>query len=353
MDLFFEGLLRFSPHVYCASMLATENYDSLTRKWVIRALILSLLFHAGLIAVFRMSKLERFSVYTERLVPRAFAISRADIDPKLLESDLEPESSAPKKEQPDLSQIQIPDEKPAVENVPQELRAAPSLQELVNPIVNEKPRVDATNLQSLAKMQESASREIQNEIDMAPDNLIKDRPRISTKSLLDLNKTGAISSPGSGSDAEAMAAASGRLDQLLGRGIQRGDAPLSLPGGALFEFNSVELKPEAIEQLKKLGLLIKKNPRITFSIEGHSDSFGDDATNNALSLARAESVRQWLVENMGVSPANIQTKGFGKTKLQVTPRPYDQTSQAAIDAEKMRQQPNRRVEIVFRFPKTE
>ena len=106
-----------------------------------------------------------------------------------------------------------------------------------------------------------------------------------------------------------------------------------------------------MQQLRKLGLLIKKNPDVTFNIEGHTDSFGDDETNHTLSLVRAESVKKWLVENMELDPARIQTKGFGKTRLVVPPRPYDDRAQQSIDAEKERQAPNRRVEIVFSFPR--
>ena len=71
------------------------------RKWFLFALALSLVFHFALFLFFRATKLERFSEYTERLVPRAFTANRLEIDPKLLEPEKEEAVSTP-------SQTQIP-----------------------------------------------------------------------------------------------------------------------------------------------------------------------------------------------------------------------------------------------------
>ena len=79
----------------------------------------------------------------------------------------------------------------------------------------------------------------------------------------------------------------------------------------MFEFASAELRPEAIEQLRKLGKLIEKSPNVTFSIEGYTDSFGDAAYNRQLSQQRADAVRTWLIQNMDVNPAHIQATGYG------------------------------------------
>src|SRR5208283_1146194 len=146
---------------------------------------------------------------------------------------------------------------------------------------------------------------------------------------------------------------SGRLDRLLGHGLHSGDAPVTLPGGALFEFASADLRPAAIEQLRKLGMVIKQNPNVTFSIEGYTDSFGDTAYNEQLSKDRADAVRSWLVQNMDVDPGHIQTMGYGATNFLVRPQLVDMHSQASIEREKLLEQPNRRVEIRFKFPKSQ
>ena len=81
----------------------------------------------------------------------------------------------------------------------------------------------------------------------------------------------------------------------------------------------------------------QRNPNATFSIEGHTDSFGSPEYNIQLSEKRAESVKIWLVEMMQISPGRIQTRGFGNTKPIVS-----------SDKSKEEQAPNRRVEIVVK-----
>jgi outer membrane protein OmpA-like peptidoglycan-associated protein len=119
--------------------------------------------------------------------------------------------------------------------------------------------------------------------------------------------------------------------------LPAGNKPIGMPGGALYDYNSWDLRPEAIDQLQKLGELIKRNPKATFSIEGHTDSTGTPEYNQTLSEMRAQAVRDWLVAVMKIAPERIQTRGFGSTKLIV---PGDRSIEE--------QAPNRRVEIVIK-----
>jgi outer membrane protein OmpA-like peptidoglycan-associated protein len=109
-----------------------------------------------------------------------------------------------------------------------------------------------------------------------------------------------------------------------------------MPTDLLFEYDSSTLKPEAAASLAKLGTLIARNSGSTFRIEGHTDSFGSDDYNNALSLRRAEEVRGWLQTTAGISPGRITTAGLGKTRLLVP-----------ATGSVLEQQLNRRVEIVI------
>ena len=112
---------------------------------------------------------------------------------------------------------------------------------------------------------------------------------------------------------------------------------LGVRGGALFEYDKADLLQQAIDDLQKLGEIIKRNPRATFIIEGHTDSFGDPAYNEQLSQRRADAVKAWLLVNMQLAPERIQAKGFGRSKLIV---PADRSIEE--------QAPNRRVEIVIK-----
>jgi outer membrane protein OmpA-like peptidoglycan-associated protein len=308
------------------------------RKWFMRAAILSLLAHAALFFYFRSTKLERFTSYTERLVPRAFNIGHAEIDAKLLKDD-EEKQSEPKKVEPDAKPMQpLPDEKESFEKMLSEARVKPSAPEEVKPIVNEKPKVEATNLQALAQAKDQKPA-IEHELDAVRDQLIRDKPKVSNQSFLNLAEA---TKKKTGGATGATSRNFSNLDALLGAGQLRGPvAPLNLPGGALFAFNSANILPQAEEMLGKLGKLIEKNPHATFEVEGYADSIGETspdghAYNLALSQQRADAVKEYLVTRFHIEPARIQSHGYGSTKYIVPP-----TGDADAEAQ------NRRVEIVI------
>jgi outer membrane protein OmpA-like peptidoglycan-associated protein len=128
------------------------------------------------------------------------------------------------------------------------------------------------------------------------------------------------------------------LDQLLAqKGPLGSGTKLRLPDDQIFEYDSDLLQSSAIGQLQKLGTLIQRNSKATFSVEGYTDSFGTFEYNLDLSQRRADSVKRYLVEVMQINPAQIQTRGFGATKFRSSPN-------GSIEE----QSPNRRVEVVVR-----
>src|SRR5438477_248798 len=128
------------------------------------------------------------------------------------------------------------------------------------------------------------------------------------------------------------------FDQLLEqKGPLGSGTKLRLPDDQIFEYDSDVLQSSAIGQLQKLGTLIQRNSKATFSVEGYTDSFGTSEYNLDLSQRRADSVKRYLVEVMQINPAQIQTRGFGATKFRSSPN-------GSIEE----QSPNRRVEIVVR-----
>ena len=84
-----------------------------------------------------------------------------------------------------------------------------------------------------------------------------------------------------------------------------------------------------------MATLIKRNPNATFTLEGYTDSFGSEEYNLNLSRRRAESVKRYLVEVLGINPGQIETRGYGKTNLLTSP-----------DASVEEQEINRRVVVV-------
>lgn len=127
------------------------------------------------------------------------------------------------------------------------------------------------------------------------------------------------------------------LDDLINySGPITDDRTAMMPTDLLFEYNSAELKDGARLSLMKLGFIIQKNPDAFISIEGHTDSIGGDDYNQRLSEARAEAVKNWLVESLRFDAARLHTRGWGKQKLLVP------------GGDASAQQKNRRVEIVIK-----
>ena len=102
-----------------------------------------------------------------------------------------------------------------------------------------------------------------------------------------------------------------------------------------FEFNSVELKPEAKALLEKVGRALTAPDLETFrfSIEGHTDSIGGEAFNTNLSKRRAEVVQDYLA-NTGVDQTRLESIGLGEA----SPVDTNVTDEG--------RQHNRRVEII-------
>ena len=121
------------------------------------------------------------------------------MDEKLLQDEPE-KQEAQQKNTPEVPNIPIPDDKPSTENTPADIVYKPTAPELVKPIVNDKPKVSDTTMQTLARMQQS--KDIDNELKSVSDQLIKDKTRTSSNSLLkfsDSTKSGVTGGRNKGS----------------------------------------------------------------------------------------------------------------------------------------------------------
>lgn len=104
----------------------------------------------------------------------------------------------------------------------------------------------------------------------------------------------------------------------------------------LFDTGKATLMPGAREKLSKLaGILLAYPGAYQMEIEGHTDSVGSDESNLSLSRGRAESVRDYMVQNGIKSERVIAARGFGESK------PVADNETAAG------RQVNRRVEIII------
>ncbi|MFH1983806.1 MAG: OmpA family protein [Pseudomonadota bacterium] len=80
----------------------------------------------------------------------------------------------------------------------------------------------------------------------------------------------------------------------------------------LFDFNSAVIKSEYNDRLALLGEFLKINPDAFVAAGGFSDSTGDAQYNLALSKKRADSVKSYLVDKLGIGADRIVTLWYGE-----------------------------------------
>ena len=85
---------------------------------------------------------------------------------------------------------------------------------------------------------------------------------------------------------------------------------LDIPSDISFDTGRSDIKANFAPILERFADGLRNNPNAEVRIVGHTDSTGSDAINNPLSLARAESARNFLTLR-GVSGARIQVEGRG------------------------------------------
>lgn len=83
--------------------------------------------------------------------------------------------------------------------------------------------------------------------------------------------------------------------------------------GIRFNPNTDSLQPESYGVLKDIGKVLKENPAMKIMIVGHTDADGDDKQNMELSRRRAVAVKNFLVQEYGITADNLETDGKGES----------------------------------------
>ena len=91
-----------------------------------------------------------------------------------------------------------------------------------------------------------------------------------------------------------------------------------------FRSGSAEMTAQGKAEAKSFAsaLALPALSRRRFEIAGHTDASGSAPHNQALSQARAEAVRSYLVAN-GVDPSRLEAKGYGSDDLALPDAPLD------------------------------
>ena len=139
----------------------------------------------------------------------------------------------------------------------------------------------------------------------------------------------------------------GKKDTIRRVTVTNIDDIKALRVGSVFKLNNVYfpadrhvMKEESIATLEKLFQVLKNNPKMKISIEGHvccirdaPDALDIDTYEPSLSVNRAKAIYKYLVDK-GIEAARLSYVGFGRR------RPVIANEQSEEDADK-----NRRVEI--------
>ncbi|MGC4022426.1 MAG: OmpA family protein [Cyclobacteriaceae bacterium] len=119
--------------------------------------------------------------------------------------------------------------------------------------------------------------------------------------------------------------------------ILKSDSLITL-SDVLFEVNSYQLKNKHFTQLDSLSSFLTAHPLLEVSVSGHTDNTGNEKHNVTLSMRRAQTVAQYLIDK-GIDDEKVFFEGFGSSK----PIKSNETEEG--------KRANRRVEILIRNPK--
>lgn len=117
-----------------------------------------------------------------------------------------------------------------------------------------------------------------------------------------------------------------------------GDWSLGLSDTILFDKNDARLRPESEAKIQSMASRLAKTGLNHARMDGHTDNYGEESYNEALSLKRADAVADAWAKGANIPRTNLTTRGLGKKY------PIASNSTAQGRAE------NRRVSVVISTP---
>ena len=100
----------------------------------------------------------------------------------------------------------------------------------------------------------------------------------------------------------------------LGKGVESIESDNPKVGALiLFDFDSSHIKTESYALLREFANALKTGlAGVNITIIGHTDSIGNKIYNLGLSIKRAEAVKHFLVNDLGVEETWLTTRGYGE-----------------------------------------
>ncbi|MCX5852548.1 MAG: OmpA family protein [Deltaproteobacteria bacterium] len=96
--------------------------------------------------------------------------------------------------------------------------------------------------------------------------------------------------------------------------VKEAASPVRMKLNVEFDTNKADVKALYHDEIGKLAEIMKKYPKATVVLEGHTDSRGSDNYNLLLSQRRVDSVRNYLIYQFGIDGARIKATGYGETR---------------------------------------
>jgi len=81
-----------------------------------------------------------------------------------------------------------------------------------------------------------------------------------------------------------------------------------------FDFDKADIKSVYKPQFDEIARVLKENPSISMTVEGHTCSIGTEEYNQDLSGRRANAVKNMFIQDYGISAGRMDTEGFGETR---------------------------------------
>jgi OOP family OmpA-OmpF porin len=105
--------------------------------------------------------------------------------------------------------------------------------------------------------------------------------------------------------------------------------------GIRFDVGKATILPESMGIINEVVGLMKEHPDLKFSVEGHTDSDGNDEFNMELSKKRAEAVMNEMVK-LGIAADRLQAKGWGETRpIAANASPEDKANNRRVEFVKL------------------
>lgn len=287
--------------------------------WLAMALILSLFCHALIFLWLRSVYLDYGAPLVDPSEPKRFTLDKVTIDPKSLE--VEPTQNTASRAKPSQDPVEItPEQITAFSGS----LAAPSIPtpRLSDPSPTP---LSAANVDQPVEAFSALPLSLEGRIPQASQALVTEASTAAlaeSSRLLQTNLAGGSVSQSSMTGAPSATELNDLVKLRSPGALERPTMQpilIRLSSDVLFSFDSATLKPESEKSLQELAAALNRAVKIHVTVEGHSDTIGEESYNLKLSQARAMSVAEWLKVHSTLAAASIDSKGYGEARPIVNP----------------------------------